>query len=113
MGEGRFPSEDPWGRKFDASYQPQRWKVAGSLLAGGWRGCLSGVQADQDYLKKVFDLQRFSVSVPMQRCPKEATCTEAAATTAWPPKMAQMSCFTRLLVITLATVRRRSFVGRF
>lgn len=63
MGTGRFPAHDPWGREFDASYEPKRWRLAGSLLAGGWRGAFCGVQADQEYLKKIFDLQRFSVEI--------------------------------------------------
>ena len=57
-GTGLFPGVDPWGRVFDATYEPERSRKAGLPLAGGWRGCLSGVQADQEYLRKLFKLKR-------------------------------------------------------
>ena len=47
---------DPWGNKFTAEYNAERFRKAGQILPA--RGCLAGVQADQEYLKKIFNLQR-------------------------------------------------------
>lgn len=59
-GSGVWPHADPWQRDFDESYHPKFWRKAGMLLADGWKGCLDGVQADQEFIHKVFKLQRFS-----------------------------------------------------
>ena len=53
-----FPSTDPWGRPFSKVYHAERAKVAGTPLAGGYIGIYDGVQCDQEFLKKIFSLQR-------------------------------------------------------
>ena len=58
LGSGRHPSHDPWGKAFSMDYFPERYKVANQLLAGGFYGVLDGIQADQEFLKKIFHLQR-------------------------------------------------------
>ncbi|CAE6910451.1 unnamed protein product [Symbiodinium natans] len=62
LGKGEHPACDPWGRPFTSSYCPQRRKLAGCKLAGGFFGVFDGVQADQEFLKKTFQLQRTSFS---------------------------------------------------
>ena len=58
QGSGRFPSADPWGKPFTKTYFPQRAKVANELLAEGFFGVYDGIQCDQEFLKKIFSLQR-------------------------------------------------------
>ena len=58
LANGRYPSTDPWGHMFSSDYEPLRWKVAGRLLAGGKCGILDGFQADLEFIKKIFFLQR-------------------------------------------------------
>ena len=58
-GSGRFPACDPFGRRFSKRYCPWRAKMAGKLLADGYFGIFDGVQCDQEFLKKIFSLQRF------------------------------------------------------
>lgn len=48
----------PFVASQDAQYQPEWAARAGSPIAGGWLGCLDGVQGDQDFLHKIFKLQR-------------------------------------------------------
>ena len=60
-GTGVWPEADPFGKRFDDFYHPTWASRAGSQLAGGWKGCFDGVQADQDFVHKVFKLQRFSL----------------------------------------------------
>jgi len=55
-GQGVFPDADPWGQKFSKVYHKERFEKAGKPLPV--RGCLAGVQADQEYLKKLFNLKR-------------------------------------------------------
>ena len=57
-GSGKWPDTDPWGVAFGASYMPERGLLSGKLLADGWRGVCDGFQGDQEWLVKVFDLQR-------------------------------------------------------
>ena len=41
---------------------PERWSVAGTFLLPRGPpliGCFAGVQADQEYLKKIFKLKRY------------------------------------------------------
>ena len=53
-----FPFTDPWGKAFSKVYCAARAKVAGTPLAGGYFGIFDGVQCDQEFLKKIFSLQR-------------------------------------------------------
>ena len=57
-GTGLWPHADPWGVEFSPTYMPQWHAHAGSLLASGWKGVFDGIQADQDWLHKVFKLKR-------------------------------------------------------
>lgn len=80
------------------TYNKERFLIAGNRLPA--RGCLAGVQADQEYLKKIFHLNRFLVfnfSVVLMLCvylcvrvglivfyhTQAPTCTMNAATIAW------------------------------
>lgn len=58
LGSGCWPDADPWGHAFSQSYMPQWFAKAGGALAGGWKAALDGVQADQEWLHRVFKLQR-------------------------------------------------------
>lgn len=42
----------------DSTYCPDWASKAGTPLAGGWLGFLDGVQADQDFIHKLFKLKR-------------------------------------------------------
>ena len=57
LGSGFYPDRDPWGRLFDKSYMPHRARLAGVSIADGWFGVLDGIQADQEFLKKMFSLK--------------------------------------------------------
>ena len=35
------------------------------LLADGWKGCLDGVQADQEFIHKVFQTSTFLLSIQL------------------------------------------------
>ena len=50
-GDGRFPTHDPWGRAFSKDYNKDRWKLGGQEIAGPYKGCLEGIQGDQDYVR--------------------------------------------------------------
>jgi hypothetical protein len=54
LAAGVYPSVDPWGRCFDASYEPCRAALAGQFLANGWRGVLAGHRGDAVYMRKVY-----------------------------------------------------------
>ena len=53
-----FPSADPWGRRFSSAYMPSRFELSGTPIAGGWRCVLDGFQADWEFHKLVFHLDR-------------------------------------------------------
>lgn len=57
-GTGVWPDCDPWGKQFSPSYHPRWWRNAGRDLAGGWKAAFDGVQADQEWIHKVFKLKR-------------------------------------------------------
>ena len=64
LGSGYYPLYDPWNVPFSQQYQPDRFKLAGKAicdvpdLSNVWRGVLEGAQADQDFLRVMFDLER-------------------------------------------------------
>lgn len=62
-GAGIWPSHDWNGKPFSPSHYPRWHKLAGTELAGGWRGILDGIQGDQDFLHKVFHFKRFMANV--------------------------------------------------
>lgn len=62
-GAGLWPSTDWNGKPFSPSHYPRWHKLAGTELAGGWRGILDGIQGDQDFLHKVFHFKRFMANV--------------------------------------------------
>lgn len=72
VGSGVWPSSDPWGQSFSDTYMPQWHRRAGHDLAGGWRGAFDGCQADQEWLHRVFKLQRSSdeieININQQTC---------------------------------------------
>lgn len=61
MASGLWPSADPWGKEFSSAYMPEWARLAGSLLAGGFRGVLDGVQGDQEWVFKTFATKRFLI----------------------------------------------------
>lgn len=65
-GTGRYPTHDPWGQPFTETYMKERMVLGGTLLAQGWSGCLAGVQCDQEYLVKMFRLNRASTKHVME-----------------------------------------------
>jgi len=54
MAHGLHPSTDPYGRFFDEEYFPQRARIAGTSLAGGYRFFLSGHRGDWQYFVGAF-----------------------------------------------------------
>ncbi|CAE7493146.1 ANK3 [Symbiodinium microadriaticum] len=59
MGTGRHPDRDPYGRLFNGSYFPDRYKLANEpLTADNMRGIYDGLQADLEFVKRVLYLQR-------------------------------------------------------
>ena len=50
LGQGVHPDQDPFGRRFDESYWPQRAQISGTRIAGKWRCFLSGHRGDWQYL---------------------------------------------------------------
>ena len=63
QGCGVYPSVDPFGRPFSRDYEPKRFAKAGTLIAGGYRGVLEGILADQEFVKQLFGLTRFLQSL--------------------------------------------------
>ena len=59
LGAGTYPTADPYGRPFSTSYMPDRHRVGGKPIAGEYRFLFDGVQADQDYCRLLFGLNRF------------------------------------------------------
>ena len=58
-GDGRFPTHDPWGKEFTKNYNKDRWKLGGQKIAGPFKGCLEGIQGDQDYVRAMMTPARF------------------------------------------------------
>ena len=57
-GTGIYPAADPFGCEFSQDYMPQRWKLAGKRISGQFLGVFDAVQADLEFVRKVFNLQR-------------------------------------------------------
>lgn len=57
-GLGRHPAQDPWGRPFDESYYPDRFRLVGQELAGQYTFVLDGLQGDADFIAALFQLKR-------------------------------------------------------
>ena len=51
QGKGEFPTHDPWGVPFSATYCKDRWMLGGQRLAGDYVACLEGIQGDLDYIR--------------------------------------------------------------
>ena len=52
------PDCDPWGQAFSPTYEAERYRKAGTPIAGGqFYGILDGVQGDADFIAHIFDLQ--------------------------------------------------------
>ena len=58
LGIGVYPSRDPWGKEFNKSYQRSRWAKAGKSIASGYVAVLEGIQADQDFVRTLFNPSR-------------------------------------------------------
>ena len=56
MAEGVFPDRDHEGQLFSLTYEPNRFRVRGQLLAGGLRGCWESMRGDWKYLKEALGL---------------------------------------------------------
>ena len=52
-GTGMYPFSDPWGKPFSKDYCRDRWKLAGTRIAGPFLSCLEDVQGDQDYIRSM------------------------------------------------------------
>ena len=61
QGTGRHPAADPWGRPFSKQYFPKRFSMANRLIAGGYVATLEAIQADQDFVRILFQPDRFLV----------------------------------------------------
>lgn len=57
-----YPAADPWGQEFGRDYMPDRWKLAGRRICGPYIGIFDGVQADLEFVRKIFYLKRASLS---------------------------------------------------
>lgn len=57
-GQGTHPHCDPWGWEFSPEYECERWKKAGSRLAGPYTFVLDGIQGDADFIAAMFNLKR-------------------------------------------------------
>ena len=55
-GSGIYPTEDPWGKKFDSRYFPDRRDLGGKLIANGIRGIYDATQMDLEFVKKCYTL---------------------------------------------------------
>ena len=44
---------------------PDRWKLAGRRICGPYIGIFDGVQADLEFVRKIFYLRRSSISIIM------------------------------------------------
>ena len=63
LASGLFPTHDHEGRKFDEGYYPLRAKVAGTPLAGGFRGVFSELRGDWKYQVESLCLTRSYLSL--------------------------------------------------
>jgi hypothetical protein len=57
LAAGVFPAVDFEGRPFSKTYEPQRWRLAGTTIAGGQRGLWSEMRGDWKYLKEALHFQ--------------------------------------------------------
>ena len=67
-GHGRFPTHDPWGKEFTKDYNKDRWKLGGQKIAGSFKGCLEGIQGDQDYVRAMMTPARFWANKNSSKC---------------------------------------------
>ena len=58
-GEGVYPSCDMDGTMFSSSHEPERFRRAGSQVLPGFVCILEGIQADQDFCRAAFKLDRY------------------------------------------------------
>ena len=66
-GEGVYPFSDPFGTPFSSTYMPHRARLAGKPIAGNFICIFDGVQADLEFVKKLFNLQRSSEAYTIHR----------------------------------------------
>ena len=59
QGHGIYPATDMHGRALDG----KRLSLAGSRICGGYTVVLDGLAMDQEFVSKVFNLQRFILSL--------------------------------------------------
>lgn len=59
LGTGVYPSCDPCGTSFSMAYCRDRYAKAGQPIAGKWKAVLEGIQADQDFIRILFNPTRF------------------------------------------------------
>ena len=57
LASGEFPHEDHEGKLFSKTYEPDRFKLAGSKLASGLRGCWAEFRGDWKFLKETFHFE--------------------------------------------------------
>ncbi|CAE7390565.1 unnamed protein product, partial [Symbiodinium pilosum] len=57
LSEGTYPFTDPWNNPFTKTYFPDRLALAGQRICGPYIGIFDGVQADLEFVKKIFCLQ--------------------------------------------------------
>ena len=53
-GEGVYPSCDAFGKTFSPTFDRERHQLAGERVAGNFVACLDGIQADQEFVAKLF-----------------------------------------------------------
>ena len=53
-GEGVYPSCDAFGNTFSPTFDRERHRLAGQRIAGDFVACLDGIQADQEFVAKLF-----------------------------------------------------------
>lgn len=80
-GSGVYPEVDPFGARFSAIHNPERWRMAGTRIAGQYVAVLEGIQADQDFVRVVLRPDRAALAFMLlhrHRCCKlQVVCSMA------------------------------------
>ena len=63
-----YPTSDAWGKAFGPDYMPDRWKLGGRRICGPYIGIFDGVQADLEFVRKIFNLRRASIAIDVYFC---------------------------------------------
>ena len=89
LREGRWPREDPWGRKYmDLAPGGPDDRRAGTLLASGHRAVIWVVKGDLDYFASSLGLAHHAASKPCAKCPANSVPGDPLSWTEFRPTVA-------------------------